>query len=444
MSALDVRVFESLQTCAPIRADMARVNDASPRPCPFSTLEFLANHVEHNGIAPGCADARPLMLTAFRGGELVGYLPLCRVRDRVLGRAREKITYLVKHDLDRPHLVARQDDQAACAEAFYRNLVESERDWTFLELDQQDEGSPLYPLPPSVDTDGLYLRLFESTSNATIAIPYATLADYFRALSKKMRSNVGRGARRLFDAGDVQIVASSGAAMGDGWLDLYRSIEERSWKSGIDWVVGSDPRRIAYFRGLMSPGQPMGIRFILLVSGGVPIAGIINGRFGGGMHALQIAYDEGFRELDPGGMMLLVSMKQAIEERCAYYDLLSGYGYFKERWLARITPSRNVQLFRRGSLHHLKAIGGEYRRHLLGLVDPQAGAKKNLAKAAKVAGEGAAEEEGGGRGAADPGSAAAGRAEAARMLAELRGSGAAMQIMGKDELMAAMPFAAGR
>jgi hypothetical protein len=433
MSKLEVRVFDSLASCAALSADMARVNQASPRPCPFSTFEFLANHVAHNGIAPEARDASALILTAHRGGELVGYMPLSRVSDHVLGRDREKIEYLVRHDVDRPHLVARQQDLAACAEAFYRKLLETEREWTFLELEQQDEASPLYPIPASLDLDAFHVRLYEGASNATIDVIYPTLLDYFRAFSKKMRSNVGRYSRRLFESGEVQVLSSSG---GDGclpWLDVYRSVEARSWKNGIDWVVGEDPRRVGYFRGLMGAGQPMTLGVQVLTLDGCPIAAIINGRFLNGMHALQIAYDERFRELDPGAMMLLVSMKKAIDERCAFYDLLSGYGYFKERWLARMTPSRSVQVFRKGSLHHLKALGGEYKRQVLGGTDPQADAKRNLAKPAVVDradvehARSTSEER---------------QTEGARLLGQLRGSGVPMGVLAHDDLLAAMPFAA--
>jgi hypothetical protein len=433
--AIEVRVFESLESCAHLRADMGRLNEASPRPCPFSTYEFLANHVQHHGPASAREGGRALFLTAFRGETLVGYMPLRWVADRILGRTRKKIEYLVTRDLDRPHLVARQADAALCAEAFYRYLLDAESDWTFLELVQQDETSPLHPLPPSLAGSDVYVRLYENAPNATIPVVYPSLGDYFRAFSKKMRSNVGRYARRLFQAGDVQVVSSSAAAALPGLLDAYRSVELRSWKDGIDDVVGGDPRRTEYFRGLIQPDQPMRIGVRLLTLDGCPIAGIINGRFLDGMHALHIAYDEGFSELDPGAMMLLLSMKEAIDQRCAFYDLLSGYGYFKERWLARITPSRSVQVYRAGSLHHAKALLGEYKRHVLARTDPQATAQHNPAREAAAGRRDAA------RG-SHPWEADRQRADSTRLIAELSASGMPIDCMSHQDLVAAMPFAA--
>jgi CelD/BcsL family acetyltransferase involved in cellulose biosynthesis len=431
-SAIDVRVFDSLESCAHLRADMARLNEASSRPCPFSTFEFLANHVQHNAAPSAAHGPQVLFLTAFRDRTLIGYMPLRRVADQLFGRTRQKIEYLVTQDIDRPHLVARQADTKPCAEAFCRYLLEAESDWTFLELVQQDEASALYPLPPSLDPSEVYARLYENASNATIPIVYRSLGDYFRAFSKKMRSNVGRYARRLFEAGDVEVVSSSAPAALPGLLDVYRSVELLSWKSGIDGVVGGDPGRIDYFRGLIQPHQPMRVSIRLLTLDGCPIAGIINGRFVDGMYALQIAYDEAFFDLDPGAMMLLVSMKEAIDGRCAFYDLLSGYGYYKERWLARMTPSRSVQVYRTGSLHHLKAILGEYKRHILGNNDPQVTAQRNLAKEAATDRRVPA---------VDSGAADRQRGDSTRLLAELRASGAPIDRLSHGELVDAMPFA---
>ncbi len=429
---LSIRSYDSFESCSSLHAEMRRINAASPRPCPFSTPEFLANHIKHNGVSPGVPGGRPLLLMAFRGETLVGYVALRRVRDRPFGRVREKIDFLVTHDRDRPHLVAREKDQAECAAAICRHLRENEPDWTFLEFEEQDETSPFHTLRESFDKE-YYARWSENASNATIEGDYPSLEAYFKTFSKKMRSNVSRYARRLFDAGDVQLVSSSAPGALAGLLDVYRSVERRSWKNGIDWVVGDEPHRLAFFRELMRPGQPMRIRVSILALDGCPIAAIINGRYLNRMYALQIAYDEDYADLDPGAMMLLASMKSAIDERCVAYDLLSGYGYFKERWLARITPSRSVQVYRTGTLHHFKAILGEYKRHVVACCDAQIAAKANPVKECIRE-----------RGEREAHSAVneALRAESARLLSELRTSSGLLQTLSHEALVDAMPFAA--
>jgi hypothetical protein len=427
---LRVVAFDSFEACSSLHGDMGRVNEAAPRPCPFSTVEFLANHVEHNGVCPTGPAGRILLLVAFRGEAVVGYLPLRKVRDRVLGRTREKIEFLVTNDLDRPHLVARREDESACAEAFGRYLRESEREWTFLEFQEQDAASPLHLVSERMESNDYYARHYENASNATIDLAYPSLDAYFRAFSKKMRSNVGRYARRMFEAGEVQLFSSSAPEAMERMLAIYRSVERRSWKRGIDWVVGDHPHRLEFFRGLMRPEQPMRIDVLVLGLDGCPVAAMINGRFLDRMYALQIAYDHDYAELDPGAMMLLVSVKSAIDQRCTAYDLLSGYAYFKERWLARITPSQSVQVYRRKTLHHLKAVLGEYKRRVVARTE-EGTARRNAAKEAIVD---------------DPDFEKnaevrdALRAEGVRLLADLCASNVPHEALRHEELLASMPF----
>ena len=431
---LRVIAFDSFEACASLQEEMRRVNEASPRPCPFSTAPFLANHVMHNGISPARPGGSVLLLVAHRGDALVGYLPLRKVRDRVFGQTREKIEFLVTNDLDRPHLVARAEDEAVCADAFGRHLLDHERGWTFLEFREQDERSPIHALAASSDPGRFYTRHYENASNATIELPYPSLDAYFHSFSKKMRSNVGRHARRLFEAGEVRLVSSGAPETMERMLELCRSVERRSWKKGIDWVVGDEPHRLDFFRGLMGPDQPMRITVQVLGLDGRPIAAMINGRYLDRMHALQIAYDADYAELDPGAMMLLVSVKSAIDQRCSAYDLLSGYSYFKERWMARITPSRSVQIYRRNSLHHVKAVLGEFKRGIAGRLD-EGTARRNSAKEAVVL---------------DPDFEAnasvrrALRAEGVRLLADLCASNMPLDVLGHEEIVGAMPFGTAR
>jgi hypothetical protein len=111
---------------------------------------------------------------------------------------------------------------------------------------------------------------------------------------------------------------------------------------------------------------------------------------------------------------------------------LSGYGYYKERWLARITPSKSVQVYHTGSLHHFKAVFGEYRRHILGATDPQANAKRNLAKEKASCRRDTT---------VDIGATDRRRTDSTRLLAELQASGTPIYRRSHSELVDTMPLA---
>ena len=97
---------------------------------------------------------------------------------------------------------------------------------------------------------------------------------------------------------------------------------------------------------------------------GVPAAGIICGAFGSSLHALHIVYDQRVSELAPGSAMLLMGMRQAIAGRCAFFNLLSGFGYYKVRWLAQATPTCVGQIYRVGSLLYWRRLFGDMKRRL--------------------------------------------------------------------------------
>ena len=80
---IEVKVVRSRAQLAPLFGELAALNLASRRPCPFSTPEFLSLTLEHDEFAaPG---DELLFLLAYAGDRLVGYLPLRKTMRRALG-----------------------------------------------------------------------------------------------------------------------------------------------------------------------------------------------------------------------------------------------------------------------------------------------------------------------------------------------------------------------
>ena len=313
---------------------------------------------------PAGAGLRLWFLAAFDAGVLVGYMALKQVAHRVLGMRAFKLDFLVTHDGDRPQLVARAEHALAVSEAFYAYLLERKRDWSFLEFRQQDAASPLFPPPAEVKLTGYWVRQWPAMDNGTIHVRWGTLDSYFRSLSKRFRSNVSRQMRSLLAAGELEYLASSEPATTPGVLELYRTIERRSWKSGTGVDIGQRPQRVEYFKGLLDPRQPMRVSIQVLLLDGVPIAGMITGAFEQGMYAIQIAFDRSLDRLAPGSAALLMSMRQAIDGRYAFYNLLSGFGYFKVRWLAQMSETRNAQIYRIGTPFFWQRVLGDLKRRV--------------------------------------------------------------------------------
>jgi hypothetical protein len=358
--------LHTLEEIETLREQINALNLASARPDPFSTFEFYENHLRNEERFPGRDGLRPWFLVAFTAGRLVAYLALKQVAHRVMGLRTPRIDWLTAHTADRPHLVAGPGYAKEVSEAFYAYLLKRKQEWSLLEFQQQDEASPLFPPSAAVDLKGCRVRQWPNMENGTIAVRWDTLQEYFRAFSKKFRSNISRQIRTLLSAGEVEFLMSSDPATTPYLFELYRVIEPRSWKSKADAAIGRDSMWIEYYKGLLDARQPMRVSIHVLLLDGMPIAGLINGSFEKGLYALHIVYDQGLSRLAPGVAVLLMGMRHAINGRYAFFDLLWGFGYYKTRWLAEMTETRSVQIYRRGGTFFWQRMLGDLKRRMLG------------------------------------------------------------------------------
>jgi hypothetical protein len=144
-------------------------------------------------------------------------------------------------------------------------------------------------------------------------------------------------------------------------------VEKRSWKAGSALTIGGDAGRLRHYQALLEARQPMQAMVQILLLDGMPAAGLIGGSFDGpaerALYALEIAFDRQLAAEAPGSALLLMGMRHAIGGGYASFNLLSGFGYYKTRWLADMTTTRCVQIYRIGSmLFWRRMLGDAYRR----------------------------------------------------------------------------------
>lgn len=357
--------MHTIEEISTFREQIDALNLASERPDPFSTFDFYENYLRNEERFPGRGALRPWFLLAFVAGRPIAYLALKQVSQRVMGLRALRIDWLTAHTADRPHLVAGPGYVKEASEAFYAYLLKRKPEWSLLEFQQQDGTSPLFPPSAGIDLRGCRVRQWPNMENGTIPVRWNTVDEYFRAFSKRFRSNVSRQVRTLFSAGKVEFLMSSDPAITPYLFELYRVIEARSWKSKAEAAIGRDLKWVEYYEGLLGERQPMRLSIHVLLLDGAPIAGLINGSFGKGLYALHIVYDQRLSRLAPGAAVLLMGMRHAIEGRYAFFDLLWGFGYYKTRWLAEMTRTRSVQIYRRGGIFFWQRMLGDLKRRLL-------------------------------------------------------------------------------
>jgi hypothetical protein len=431
---IEVRCFHSLADAQPFRDAMNALNLASTRPDPFSTFEFYDHYLRNVVPIPSAAQPRLWLLLALREDRLVGYLALKLCRLRVLGLRAAKLDLLTAFKADRPHLVVAGDDVAAVRAAMYAYIFSRRKEWSLLELEQQDAASALLPLPPEATARGCFFQRWPNMATGTIAVRSRTLAEYFSALSKKFRSDVRRQMRALLAAGEVQLLTSSDAQTLPPLFDLYRSVEARSWKARTDAAFAGRNQWTLYYTGLMDGGQPMRVAIQVLLLDGVPIAGLITGAFGNGLYALHTAYDQRFSRLAPGSALLLMGMRRAIEGGYGFFDLLQGFGYYKTRWLAEMTETRSLQIYRVGSPFYWRRVLGDAKRRWFGAAASDETPLANPSRRAVATGKPA-----GALASRTPVASSAERAQYAALIAQVKqGRG---EFLSSLQLAAALPFA---
>lgn len=368
---MEVRCFSSLEEITFLRDEINALNFASLRPDPFSTFEFFKHFLYYEKFLPENENLNLWFLTAFNDGRLIGYMPLKQVFHKILGMQTSKIDFLVTHDADRPQLIARPELALAVSEMFYSYLMNRRREWSFLEFRQQDTTSPLFPPPTKIKLTGYWVGQWPSLDNGTIPIRWNSLEAYFRSFSTKFRSNVSRQMRSLVAAGELEYFVSSDPETTPPLFELYRTIEPRSWKSQASQAIGRHPQWVEYVKGLLNAHQPMRISIHLLLLNGIPIAGLITSAFGQGLYALHIMYDASLHRLGPGSAVLLLSMRQAIGGGYTFFNLLAGFGYYKVRWQAQMTETKNTQIYRIGTPFFWRRMLGNLKRRMFPITTPQ-------------------------------------------------------------------------
>lgn len=363
---IEIRCFHSLAEAQPFRDAMNALNLACVRPDPFATFEFYENYLRNAELFPPDGGLRLWLLLAFSGGRLVGYLALKQRIHRVLGLRAAKLDLMSDFVADRPHLVAQPEYEKPVSEAIYAYLFSRKKEWSLVEFQQQDADSSLFPPPEEANSRIFQFQQWPNPSNGTIPIRWSSMAAYFAALSKKARSNVSRQMRSLLAAGEVQVLTSSDPQTIAPLFELYRGIEPYSWKAQAGVAISLDRQSLDYYAGLMHPAQPMRVWIQVLLLDGIPIAGLISGAFDKGLHALQIVYDYRLARLGPGSAILLMGVRLAIEGGYEFFNLLRGYGYYKSRWLAQMTETQSLQIYRVGTPFFWRRMLGDMRRRWFG------------------------------------------------------------------------------
>jgi hypothetical protein len=366
-SRLTVSVIDGIAAIERCATEIDRLNLASARPNPFLSSAFLtcyASHIDY--YTPGQEER----LFLIRDGEaLIGCAPMRRSFDRFGGG---RLRLLAPLDTDRPGIVSSPKDEQRVASALVRHLCEHETGWGMVEFFGQQRGNALHLASHAAASSRFRTRDIALEPYNEIPLSYDNLSAYYRSLSQKMRSNIGRQARRLFSNGDPELVLAQGPQAASAWFDAYCDLDSRSWKRGTDASIQRHERRVQFYREIAAARGGLDPSFIGIVFQGMLIAGLLvgsNQTASPGFHGawcLEMAYDQSQAELGPGQLLLLLAVGEAIGRGDRHLNFMQNFSYYKHRWKAEAIEAVSVQLIRRASLQNARASLGELKRRWTG------------------------------------------------------------------------------
>ena len=368
---LSVISVDGLRAIERYAAEMDRLNAAAPRPNPFLSSAFLRCYALRSEFyTPGSGER---LLVVKRGNAVIGCAPLRLTHEPIvpglgLPVTATRLQFLAPVDTEQPHFLSAPADEEQVAAAIVRHVRDADPRWGMFELVGQPPGGVLHRALHAAANASHRVRDIQVEPYTEVPLAWPNLHAYFRSLTKHMRSNIGRQARRMYATGDTELVLARGAPAVSAWFEAYCDLDQRSWKHGTESSIQRHPRRVRFFKELVAGRSGLDPSFVGVVLDGVLVAGLIIGSNRSeaperhGAWCLEMAYDRTRADLGPGQLLLLMAVGEALEERHAFLNFMQNFAYYKHRWGAREIPVVNVQMIRRVSYFNGRALAGDARR----------------------------------------------------------------------------------
>jgi CelD/BcsL family acetyltransferase involved in cellulose biosynthesis len=229
--------------------------------------------------------------------------------------------------------------------------------WT---LDEVLAGYPR-ALPPIGDADGFSILSLPEDALGAVAAEGCTThirqrylryhtdlsighAAWLAQMSGNARSVMKRKARRLADAGQIEIRGYRTAAELADFHALARPLARRTYQEKL---LGSALPGDAAFLGRMAAlGEADTARAWLLLIDGRPAAYLWCSAQGSALRYDYVGHDPAFAALSPGSVLHAEAMRQLFEDRFAYFDFTEGEGQHKRQFATGGTPCVDLLLLR--------------------------------------------------------------------------------------------------
>ena len=291
----------------------------------FYRHEFVRTWLEQ--FAP---DARlRVLLGRDDRHALTAILPLVAGRTTLAGVPIRLLTSASNVHSCRFDLIAR--DPVRDAAALVDHLLDAS-DWDVLRLVDVPPDGAAWQLAAAAHERGLPVATWESMNSPYVRLP-ATADALGQRLDAKFRANLQRRRRRLAEKGRVEVEHVTGGADLVARLDEGFQLEQSGWKGRRGTAIAQDAAVRGFYTALARTAAARGqLSLYFLRLDGRAIAFHYALEHGGKYLLLKPAYDEAFREVSPGQLLVWDVLRACIDRGLHEFDFLGPDMPWKRDW----------------------------------------------------------------------------------------------------------------
>jgi CelD/BcsL family acetyltransferase involved in cellulose biosynthesis len=347
-----VECVDDVERFAAMREEWNELLQASTSVNPFLTWEWL--HAWWKHLAEGSA----LRLITVRDahGQLVALAPLRAVNNALHWFARLEFLGTGHAGSDYLDIIVRRGHEEDSLAALVRHLRSHQ---VALRLNHLPPSSFAARLAGELARDGWSSSSTDDGTCPVIPLAGHTFDSYLGTRGSSHRANVRRRTKALGQQFEMRFDRVTTHRERCDMLAALIAFHERRWKEQGGSSAFMTPEVIAFQDEATRLALDAGwLRMYVLRLGGEPVAVMYGFQYGGRFYFYQHGFDDAYKAHSVGLVLMGLSIRAAIEEGAAEFDMLWGLEPYKFLWAPESRVLRRIELF---PIH----LGGTLQRHAI-------------------------------------------------------------------------------
>jgi CelD/BcsL family acetyltransferase involved in cellulose biosynthesis len=283
-------------------------------------------------------------------GRLVAIAPFYISRDPWFKMRARRVGFLADTytGSDYLGLLVQSGYEQQAARAVTRALIETRREWDYLELDHTLEANPaMRELRAALSESGYRERLVSRSTCPYAALP-ESFDDYLGSVGHNLRYNFRRRFKALHREGSVGLVVlCNGPDIQARFPELVglHKLRFASQAKTSSFLLPEVQRFHRDLIGVMGPAD--GLRLFILEIKGRAVAALYGFSSGTKFLYFQAGMDPQWARLSVGLVLMGCVIEQVIKEGHTEFDFLRGDEAYKYQWATGVRTTHTVRVFDR-------------------------------------------------------------------------------------------------